>query len=346
MTVPVENPSRLRELFYKRIAPRNLKPLWEVLHSLVPPRPQPKCLPVQWKYAELRAPLLEAGTLISAREATRRVLILENPAFAGESKITNSLYAGVQLLMPGEVAPAHRHTQSALRFVLKGKGAFTAVDGERAYMEPGDLILTPSWTYHDHGSEIAEPVMWLDGLDIPIIQLLDAGFCEDLNQDQQQVARPVGDALARYGANMLPVDYKPRSLTSPVFAYPYSRTREALERMALGSPVDPCHGFKMRFINPATGGHALPTIATFMQLLPKGFRGSACRSTDATVFVGVEGKGRSRVGDQVFDWGPRDIFVVPSWASVQHEADETSVLFSYSDRVVQEQLGLWRESRG
>lgn len=345
MNMPAENIARLRESYYQRISARNLKPLWEVLHSLVPECPQPKCVPVMWKYADLRGPLLEAGELISAKEATRRVLILENPAFAGESKITNSLYAGVQLLKPGEVAPAHRHTQSALRFVLEGKGAFTAVDGERAYMEPGDLILTPSWTFHDHGSEISEPVMWLDGLDIPILQLLDAGFCENLAEDQQQVQRPAGDALARYGANMLPVDYRPKTLTSPVFAYPYSRSREALEKMSKGSPVDDYHGFKMRFINPATGGHAMPTMATFMQLVPKGFRGREYRSTDATVFVGVEGKGRTRVGKETFEWGPRDIFVVPSWAACTHEADETSVLFSYSDRVVQEQLGLWREAR-
>src|SRR5262245_60630832 len=162
-------------------------------------------------------------------------------------------------------------------------------------MEPGDLILTPSWTYHDHGSEIKEPVIWLDGLDIPILQFLDAGFCENLAADQQQVDRQSGDALARYGANMLPVDYKPKPLTSPVFAYPYARTREALERMRKGAPADACHGFKMRYINPATGGHAMPTIATFMQLLPAGFRSQPYRSTDATVFVGVEGKGRARV---------------------------------------------------
>src|SRR5262245_55187007 len=162
MSVPAHNIAQLRELYYKRIAPQHLKPLWEVLHSLVPDRPQPKCVPTLWRFADIRPALLEAGELISAKEATRRVLILENPAFAGESKITNSLYAGLQLLLPGEVAPAHRHTQSALRFVLEGKGAFTAVDGERAFMEPGDLILTPSWTYHDHGSKIRDPVIWLD----------------------------------------------------------------------------------------------------------------------------------------------------------------------------------------
>jgi gentisate 1,2-dioxygenase len=345
MSLPAQNIAKLREAFYQRISAKNLKPLWEVLDVLVPEHPQPRTVPVMWKYGDVRPWLLEAGELISAKEATRRVLILENPGYVGESRITNSLYAGVQLLRPGEVAPAHRHTQSALRFILEGKGAFTAVDGEKAYMEPGDLILTPSWTWHDHGSEVNEPMMWLDGLDIPLVQLLDAGFQEALSQDQQTQARPAGDSLARYGANLVPVDFKPSVLTSPVFAYPYSRTREALEQMSKGSPLDPCHGFKMRYINPVTGGHAMPTISTFMQLLPKGFSGSSYRSTDATVYVGVEGKGRSRVGDQVFEWGPHDVFVVPSWAQLRHETSENAVLFSYSDRVVQEQLGLWREQR-
>src|SRR5262245_23711891 len=186
MSIPAPDITQLRKRFYERIAPKHLKPLWEVLHALVPDAPQPKCVPMLWRFAEIRPALMEAGELISAKEATRRVLILENPGYPGESRITNSLYAGLQLLKPGEVAPAHRHTQSALRFVLEGKGAFTAVDGERAYMEPGDLILTPSWTYHDHGSDITDPVIWLDGLDIPILQFLDAGFCENLGADQQQ----------------------------------------------------------------------------------------------------------------------------------------------------------------
>jgi gentisate 1,2-dioxygenase len=346
MSLPAENIAKLREAFYQRISTQNLKPLWEVLDALVPEHPQPRAVPVMWQYADLRPLLLEAGELISAKEATRRVLILENPGYVGQSRITNSLYAGVQLLRPGEIAPAHRHTQSALRFILEGKGAFTAVDGERAYMEPGDLILTPSWNWHDHGSEIMEPVMWLDGLDIPIVQMLDAGFQESLARDQQTEGRPVGDSIARYGANLVPVDFKPTTLTSPVFAYPYTRTREALERLSKGSPLDPYHGFKMRYINPVTGGHAMPTISTFMQLLPKGFAGASYRSTDATVFTGVEGRGRSSVGGQVFEWGPHDIFVVPSWVEVRHEVTENAVLFSYSDRVVQEQLGLWREKRG
>lgn len=336
--------ARQRADYYRRIAAHNLRPLWEVLGTLVPEHPQPRCQPVMWRFEDLRGPLLEAGRLISAQEATRRVLILENPGLAGESRVTNSLYAGLQLLLPGEVAPAHRHSQSALRMVLEGQGAFTAVDGERHYMSPGDLVLTPAWTWHDHGSEVDEPVIWLDGLDIPLVQLLDAGFCEDLGADQQPVQRPAGDALARYGANLLPVDFKPPGQASPVFAYPYTRTREALHHVSRGSAMHAAHGFKMRYVNPATGGHVFPTIASFMQLLPRSFAGQAFRSTDATVYVVIEGRGRSIVGGMTFEWQPLDIFVVPSWCSCRHQAEQDAVLFSLSDRVVQEKLGLWREA--
>jgi gentisate 1,2-dioxygenase len=248
--------------------------------------------------------------------------------------------------MPGEVARAHRHTQSALRFIVEGEGAFTAVDGERTYMHPGDFIITPSWTWHDHGNETDHPVVWLDGLDIPLVTLLDASFMEPGNAEQQMVTRPPGDSLARYGSGLLPVDWKPQTRTSPVFSYPYDRTREALEAMRRSDEWDPCHGLKLRYVNPASGEHAMPTIGTFMQLLPKGFATAPYRSTDGTVYVCVEGRGETTVGDQTLAWGPRDVLVVPSWARHSHRALEESVLFSFSDRPVQEKLGLWREDRG
>jgi gentisate 1,2-dioxygenase len=335
-----------REAFYQRISGAHLTPLWEVLHELVPERPTPRCAPAHWRYAEVRPHVLESGALISAREATRRVLILENPGLRGQSRITGSLYGGLQLLAPGEVAPAHRHTQAALRFVLEGRGAYTAVQGERALMEPGDLVLTPAWTWHDHGSEGGDPTIWLDGLDIPLHAFLDTGFREDLGADEQQLSRPAGDALARYGANMLPVDFRAAGRASPLFVYPYARSRDALSRMSRGSPPDPCHAFKLRYANPVTGGHALPTMSAFLQLLPAGFTTAPYRSTDATVLVPFEGRGRSHVGGQVFEWSARDVLVVPSWAVARHEALEESVIFSYSDRAVQEQLGAWREHRG
>lgn len=336
-----------REAFYKRIGQQNLAPLWKSLANLVTPEPVSACAPAAWRFEEIRAAMMEAGNLITAKEAERRVLVLENPGMRGQSKITSDLYAGIQLVLPGEVAPAHRHTQSALRFVVEGNGAHTNVNGERTIMHEGDFIITPPMAWHDHGNQSDAPIFWLDGLDIPLVQFLDASFAEHLDRDEQVLTRPTGDSDARYGANLLPVDHKPGQASSPVFNYPYERTRNALERLRAANAWDPCHGIKMRYTNPVTGNHAMCTIGTFIQLLPKGFATSAYRSTDATVFVPIEGEGTSTIGDDfVFQWKKRDIFVVPSWKRVRHEAATDSVLFSFSDRPVQETLYLYREDRG
>jgi gentisate 1,2-dioxygenase len=343
-TVPTGSPER--QAFYDRIAPMHLAPLWEKLHNLVTAEPTPECVPAIWHYRDVRPHLMQAGGLITAMEATRRVLILENPGLCGQSTITGSLFAGLQLILPGEVAPAHRHTQSALRFVIEGSGAYTAVDGERTTMQSGDFVITPSWTWHDHGNDSAEPMVWLDGLDVQIVKLLSASFAEPGDAAAQTVTRPEGDSFARFGHNLLPIDWKPAVKTSPVFNYPYSRTREALETLGHNGDPDPYHGHKLRYVNPATGEAAMPTIGSFIQLLPDGFVTQPYRSTDGTVFVCVEGVGETRIGETVLRWEPRDVFVVPSWMTHSHHAAQDAVLFSFSDRPVQEKLGLWREARG
>ena len=337
-------PTDERQAFYQQIDRDHLTPLWEVLGDLVIPQPKSPCIPALWQYATLRKHLLNAGQLISAKEAERRVLVLENPALRGASSITNTLYCGLQLILPGEVAPTHRHTQSALRFVVEGEGAYTAVDGERVTMHPGDFIITPSWAWHDHGNPGNVPVIWMDGLDIPLIRTLDAGFAERYPEENQAATQAEGDALQRYGMNMLPVNYTPTSRTSPIFSYPYERSREALEKLSRSGPIDPVDGVKMQYINPATGGFAMPTIGTFIQLLPHGFRGQSARVTDGAIVHVVEGQGRSVIGDQVFEWREKDIFVVPSWLPCRHETDTDAVLFSFSDRPVQQALGLWRRA--
>ena len=330
--------------YYRRLEPHSMAPLWEVLGHLVTPTPAGRCRPACWRYSDVRSLLLESGSLISAREAERRVLVLENPGLRGESRITTSLYAGLQLILPGEIAPAHRHSQAALRFVIEGEGAHTAVEGEEVIMREGDFIITPSGTWHDHGNRSDEPVVWLDGLDIPIVTLLDASFAERHPEESQTHSRPGGDSTARYGSGLLPLDL-PASGASPVFSFPYRRVRKALDRLKAGGTPDACHGIRMKYANPLDGRYALPTIAAFIQLLPRGFQGVACRSTDATVFCVVEGEGSTRVGDDTFEWGPRDTFVVPSWQALRHRAESEAVLFSFSDRAVQEALGLWREER-
>ncbi|HET9959434.1 MAG TPA: gentisate 1,2-dioxygenase [Polyangiaceae bacterium] len=335
--------SDARAEFYRRIDRDHLTPLWESLAQLVPPQPSSPCVPALWRYEAVRPHLMEAGRLISAQEAERRVLVMENPGLRGASSITRTLYAGLQLILPGERAPSHRHTQSALRFVVEGTGAYTAVNGEPAFMQPGDFIITPSWAYHDHANPGDNPVVWLDGLDIPMISFFDAGFAERSAEPKQALTRPDGDALSRYGAGLLPYEYQSPSLSTPLLSYPYARSRAALRALHRQAELSSFHGVKMQYSNPVTGGYPMPTIAAYLQLLPEGFRGRGYRSTDGTVYCVVEGHGRSRIGDQLFDWAPKDVFVVPSWCPVQHEADADSVLFSYSDRPVQKALGIWRE---
>jgi gentisate 1,2-dioxygenase len=303
-----------REEFYQRLDRRSAAPLWKVLGEIVTPQPRTPCLPVMWSYEEMRPLVMESGQLITAKEAERRVLMLENPGLRGASSITRSLYAGLQLVLPGEVTPTHRHAAAALRFVLEGVGAYTAVEGERITMHPGDLILTPSWTYHDHGNPSDVPVVWLDGLDIPTVNFFDASFAEHHPDETQPVIQNGG----------------------ATFAYPYSRSRDELDRLYRGGPLDPCAGVKMQYAT-------MPTIGAFLQLLPAGFRGEASRSTDATVYCVAEGRGRSQLGDSSFEWKQHDIFVVPSWYPVSHQAQDESVLFSFSDRPAQKSLGLWRE---
>ena len=340
---PAQTPERLA--FYEKIDGDALTPLCQVFSELVSREPTSDCRAHLWRYTPLRRHLIEAGSLITAAEAERRVLILENPGLRGQSRITTSLYAGLQLVLPGEIAPAHRHSQSALRFVLDGSGAHTSVEGERSNMEFGDFIITPPWAWHDHGNQSDEPMIWLDGLDIPMLSFYDASFAEPLGSAEQPLARATGDSLARYGSNMLPLDYASKGAELPLFSYPYARSREALEVMRREQDWDACHGLKMRYINPVDGQFAMPTIAAFLQLLPAGFHSRPYRSTDAAVFVATEGQGCSIIDGERFDWGPRDIFVVPSWAWVRHESDEDAVLFSFSDRSAQMKLGYWREQR-
>jgi gentisate 1,2-dioxygenase len=217
-------------------------------------------------------------------------------------------------------------------------------------MRPGDFIITPSWTWHDHGSEADGPVVWLDGLDIPMVRFFDAGFAQNDTSKSQQVTRAEGTSLARYGHNMVPVRHEPPfGATSPIFSYPYERSREALEQLERNAPVDPWDGTKLRYVNPLTGGWPMPTIATFMQKLPAGFSGQGWRQTDGAVYSVVEGAGEVLIerGERQwrFAFGPRDHFVVPSWHTATLSSQPGCVLFSYSDRPVHQALGIHREER-
>jgi gentisate 1,2-dioxygenase len=337
------------QALYGEMAPQSLYPLWEVLAALVTPTPRSTAVPHLWRYDQARAYLLRAGDLISAAQAERRVLIMENPGLPGSSSATTSLYAGLQLILPGEIAPCHRHAQCALRFVMEGEGAFTAVDGEKAVMRPFDLVLTPGWQWHDHGNTSTQPMIWLDGLDIPTVRHFDASFAEHLPAAAHPETVPPGDSARRYGRNMRPMRGTAadrRAGPAPLFHYPYPEWRESLAAVATTGEPDPHFGYALEFTNPADGGAVMPTISAHVRLLPAGFQTRPRFSTDATVFVVVEGAGTATIGTETFSLGERDTFVVPSWREFSLSAETELVVFGYSDRTAQEKLGLFREKRG
>lgn len=344
--LPNEQQSQLNAL-YERMEPEGLYPLWEKLAALVLPQPNSPAKVHKWSYDNAREYLMRAGDLISAKQAERRVLILENPGLPGLSSITPSLYAGLQLILPGEIAPAHRHAQCALRFVMEGSGAYTSVDGEKAMMEVFDLVLTPGGQWHDHGNPTETPMIWLDGLDIPTVRHFDASFAEGYAEDQFPEQAPAGDSLNRYGRNMRPLkghtaDRRPAH--QPLFHYPYAEWRPALDAMAeSGAEIDPHLGHALEFMNPIDGGPIMATISAHVRLLPEGFETKPRRSTDGTIFVVVEGNGEAVIEGETIALHPRDIVVAPSWKSVVFKATSRLVLFGYSDKACQEKLNLYKE---
>jgi gentisate 1,2-dioxygenase len=298
-----------------------------------------------WRWDEVRPRMVEAGSVISAEEAERRVLVLENPAYPGQSRATSTLYAGVQMVLPREIAPAHRHTQSALRFTLESTDGYTTVGGERVTMAPGDLVLTPPWSFHDHGNDGPAPAIWMDVLDVPIVAFCEAGFAQPHNSQTQMPSRREGDGMARYGSNLLPMDRaSPYGLSSPLVHYPYSRTRKALQAVADGG-LDPYWGATLRFANPLDGAWPMPTIACWMTFLPAGFAGRPIRSTDGLIIAVAEGRGTALADDSRILFGPKDVVAIPNWTWRSFVAHEDTFLFCCSDRALQEKIGLWREER-
>ncbi|MGC1899565.1 MAG: gentisate 1,2-dioxygenase [Pseudolabrys sp.] len=335
-----------RQAYYDKIAKFHLAPLWEVLKGLVTPEPKTQMVPALWKFLEVEKLMLEAGDVITAEEAERRVLVLENPGEPGKSRVTNSLFAGIQLIMPGEIADAHQHVASAIRFVLKGKGAYTAVEGEKSSMEHGDFIITANWAPHDHGNPGKEPVIWLDVLDMPTVNHFQASFANHFDEKMQNVNHEDGDSFERYATGVLPDGTSDAFMKrSPVINYPYAKMRPILERLKKTGDVDKRHGARVRYANPINGGPVLPTMGASLALLPKGFKGEPYRSTDGTIFAVADGSGTTTIDGKPFEWGVNDVFVVPPWKRYSHTVTGgDAVLFSISDRPAQEALGIWRES--
>ena len=315
-------------------------------------KPETDVEPYLWNYQELKEFMVEAGKLISIEDALRRGLILANPGLKGKPYMTDTLFGDVQILSPGEKAPAHRHTTSACRFFLEGEGCYTNVEGEKCTMSPGDLVINPSWAWHDHGHEGEGNVIYLNMLDVPLVAALGCVFYdEDYSKmgaasKTIQAIKAVNTSQDRYATGgVIPKDRKRAAkLYSAQNTYRYADVIAALERLTKYEP-DPYEGFCVEYTNPETGGQVLPTMAFAMRLLPSRMTTLPHRHTASSVYCCVSGQGATVVEGKRMEWGKNDIFVIPSWKWHHHEntGGEKATLFSISDTVAIQKLGLYRE---
>ena len=308
------------EDYYAQLRAQHVTPAW--IGGGISVEPQSQAVPHLWHWRDLRPRAMRAAELIGTQQAERRVLRLTNPKLSGIA--SNTLVANIQIVMPREIARAHRHSGAALRFIIEGRGGYTVVNGERVPMSPGDLVLTPNWSWHDHANDTDAPMIWLDGLDTPLVRMLEAGFYEEYDQERQDFGAPVN---------------------ASEWHYPITEMRAALERLA-AAPFDSTgEGIILEYINRRTGGPVMPTIACHMQLLRPGDRTQARRRVCCTNYHIVEGAGYSVVEDQRLDWGDKDIFTVPTWTYYEHvnSGDRPAFLFSFSDAPVMKALCLYRD---
>ncbi len=297
-----------------------------------------------WKWETIQRKLMSACEVMPESFTARRNLSFINPGLE-RGGTTQTILAGMQVVKPGEVAWAHRHPISALRFVIEGDTKlFTVVNGEPLPMEPNDLVLTPAWTWHDHHNESNALGIWLDVLDVPLMLSLGQMAYEPLGQTTQPLLPDASHHLSARTGIVRPLWEAPPRGDLPC-RYPWKEVRRQLDIFAEadGSPND---GVILEYVNPLTGGSALPTLRCCVQRLRPGFAGQKHRKTSSTVVYVIEGHGTTRIGDSEITWGPRDLFVLPTWAWTEHRnnsGDQEALLFSVSDAPLLEAVHLYRE---
>jgi gentisate 1,2-dioxygenase len=317
--------------FDREIEQHALQGHWK-MELLANMEPRSKLRPMHWKGSLIRKQLLRAGELIGVNEAGRRTIQLLNPGLFPSRSTTHTLQMSIQLVLPGEVATAHRHTMAALRFVVEGSGTFTTVNGDSFLMEPGDLILTPNWTWHDHINQSDSPIIWIDGLDVPFARSLDTMFIEEYSEPRQKVQR-----VLKTSAD---------SVLSPQGSPWYFKWRDAERtlRQMVEQPAETVGGVVMEY-KDRDGRPALSTIACGVQMLRGSEKTKMQRQTSVGIYHVVRGGGKTTINDVVFEWEQGDYFVVPNWSWHRHEnrsGDDEAFLFFISDRPLLEPFGLYR----
>jgi len=334
--------------YYDELERMDAGALWTVANKIEPWQPKSSSVPVLWRYQDLRDYVLRSVALVTPEKAGRRVVYLNNPGRREVAACVGWLYSGLQVMHPGEVASAHAHSASALRFIMEGDGAYTIVDGHKMTLGANDFVLTPNGTWHEHGvSADGTPCIWQDGLDIPLVNALEANFYVVHPELQQKVGYPVDDMSHTWGApGLRPVNAEWAKGYSPLLKYEWASTYEALLRYAKATDGSPFDGVLMNYVNPATGGPVMQTIGASMQMLRPAEKTRAHRHTGSFVYQVAKGVGYSVIDGKRFDWKARDIFCVPSWAWHEHvnaSASEDACLFTFNDLPVMQALGLYRE---
>ncbi|HEX6450382.1 MAG TPA: cupin domain-containing protein [Trebonia sp.] len=350
------------EDLYRGFERELLIPLWTEIGDLMPVHPRSKALPHLWRWDTLRRLAAQAGEIVPVgRGGERRAIALANPGLAGRPFATPTLWAAIQYLMPGENAPEHRHTQHAFRFVTEGEGVWTVVDGDPVAMRRGDFLPQAGWNWHAHTNATAEPMAWIDGLDIPFQYVTDAQFFQQGRDELSEAehATPERSRSERLWGHpgLLPVSAAntDRGPGSPLLAYRWEHTDRALaDQLALqaegfGGAVGPGHA-AVRFTDPATGADVLPTIRAEMHRVARGAETTPVRETGSSVYAVFNGAGTVTAGDKTWSVTRGDLFVVPSWEpfSAKSEAGATDSdsgaldLFRFSDSPVFEALRLNR----
>ena len=328
--------------YRQAMAEVGVAPLWPMMRNVLPHgQPRPVTKPGSWRFEDLRPLLIRAGELTPVEKAERRVLVMSDPGRGtGAMQATASIYIGMQLLLPGETAPAHRHTPSAVRIIVEGKGGFTVVDGEKLPMQEGDLVLTPGGEWHDHGHEGSEPVIWLDALDLPLFYYLEGSYSEEAPL-QAQRNRPDASQVEYRAAGLAPARRARGGVRRyPLMRFPWPRTEAALREMAQWAGEG---AVEMDYINPETGTDILPTMGFTAMMLRSDESVRPVRTSCSCVYHVIKGKGRSVVDGTPIEWSAKHTFSAPVFAPIEHLAQAESFLIRIHDRPLQEKLGYYEE---
>jgi len=324
------------------MAEKNLQGYWSLGMEGLPPYPMTAIEPFLWKWADVRESLLRAGEIINLEQSERRVVRLVNPGLKERPFATHTLQISFQYVKPGENARAHRHTPAALRFVIEGNGAYTTVNGQKCVMEPGDLILTPKLSWHDHSNDSNEPMLWLDGLDFPLVQALHQVMQERYAERRQPIEKNSEAVMDNLGASLrhgMPL--------ADFYHYKWRDTEKTLHALAQSPAArDRYDGYLLEYRNPLTGGPTMTTMQCAVQLLLPGDETESHRHTSTVIYHVFRGEGATRIGERRFDWHQGDSFVVPLWYAHSHlnrSPSENAILFSMSDAPVLRALDLYRE---